>query len=342
MRRSLTAALILPLVMLAAPAAAQAAPFLPPPGKVFWGGQGGYTRAHIADFARQSGKSPAVFNYFISWRASSSDMHWLSFRLADAKAERSRPMLSISPAGTGLTPAGIASGRGDRFLVELNGLLARSGGITYVRPMSEMNNGNNPYSAYRLGGRSRGRAYSTAQFRQAWRRLALILRGGETAAINAKLRRLRLPPVQTGAAALPQAPVALAWVPLTFGNPEIARNHPRHWWPGSAYVDWVGTTWYSPFKATRAMHGFYSNRFLRRKPFMFAEWGVWGREDPAFVRQFFGFLKTHRRVRMAVYYQSASLKREFRLSAHPRSRAALRRAVRWSRLSGLAPEFAGR
>ena len=150
------------------------------------------------------------------------------------------------------------------------------------------------------------------------------------------------PPVQTGAAALPNPQVALAWVPLTFGNPEIARNHPRHFWPGSAYVDWVGTTWYSPYPATSAMHRFYSHRTWRRKPFMFAEWGVWGRESPGFVRQFFRFAKSHRRVRMAVYYQSASLKREFRLSAHPRSRSALRRAVRWSRLSGLAPEFGSR
>ena len=65
------------------PTAAHGEPYLPPPGKVFWGGQGGYSSYHIADFARQSGKHPAVFNYFISWRATSSDMHWLSLRLAD-------------------------------------------------------------------------------------------------------------------------------------------------------------------------------------------------------------------------------------------------------------------
>ena len=339
MRRRLTISLIAACSLLCPAAAAQADPFPPPAGKVFWGGQGGYTAGHIADFGRQSGKHPAVFNYFISWRASSSDMHWLSFRLADARQQRARPMLSVSPAGTGLTPAGIAAGKGDRFLVELNRLIAEQGTVTYVRPLSEMNNGNNPYSAYRLDGSSRGRAYTTAQFKRAWRRTALILRGGDVATIDAKLRAQKLPPLTTGAAQLPRAPLSLAWVPLSFGNPEIAKNHPRHFWPGSAYVDWVGTTWYSPFKATRAIHRFYAYRAWRRKPFMFAEWGVWGREDPGFVRQFFGFLKTHRRVRMAVYYQSAALKRAFRLSAHPRSRAALRRAVRWSRLTGVAPEL---
>jgi beta-mannanase len=248
-------------------------------------------------------------------------------------------MLSVSPNGTGLTPRSIAQGKGDRFLVELNRLIAERNVVTYVRPMSEMNNGNNSYSAYRLNGSSRGAAYTTTQFKKAWRRMALILRGGDVAAIDAKLRRLKLPKVSVAAQTLPTPPVAIAWVPLSFGNPEIAKNHPSHWWPGSAYVDWVGTTWYSPFRAAKAMHRFYGYRTWRRKPFMFAEWGVWGREDPGFVRTFFGFLKSHPRVRAAVYYQSANLKPAFRLSAHPRSRAALRKAVKWPRLLGRAPEF---
>jgi hypothetical protein len=42
---------------------------------------------------------------------------------------------------------------------------------------------------------------------------------------------------------------------------------------------------------------------------------------------------------MAVYYQSAQLKREFRLSAHPLARAELRRALRWRRMTGIPPAF---
>lgn len=319
---------------LAAPAAAHANPWLPPSGKVFWGGQGGYTRGKIAEFGAQSGKAPAVFNYFISWHASDPDMHWLGFRFDDAIAEHARPLLSVSPAGTGLTPRSIAQGRGDRFLVALNALITEKGSPTYVRPMSEMNNGNNPYSAYTLSGRSRGAAYTTGWFKKAWKRTALILRGGDVAAIDAKLARLKLQGVRTSAPALAQPPVALAWVPLSFGNPEIAKNHPKHFWPGRRYVDWVGTTWYSPFKAARAIGRFYAYRSWRRKPFMFAEWGVWGRDEPGFVHTFFSFMKHHKRVRMAVYYQSSNLKKAFRLSAHPRSRSALRHAVRWKRLQG--------
>jgi hypothetical protein len=324
-------------MLLALPAAAGAASFVPPAAKVYWGGQGGYSQAHIRDFAQQSGKHPAVFNYFISWHASDSSFHWLSFRLADARAQHTAAMLSVAPEDTGLSPRELAHGKGDAFLVGLNRLLAEHGEVTFLRPLSEMNNANNPYAPYDLSGRSRGPANAVGQLKNTWRRVALITRGGPVAAMNAKLRRLHMPPVRTTATELPRSAVALMWVPLSFGNPEIAKNHPRNFWPGARYVDWVGTTWYSPYKSSRAMDSFYRYPLWRNKPFAFAEWGVWGRDDPAFVRQFFGFAKTHPRVRMAVYYQSALLKPEFRLSAHPGSRAALRQAMRWPRLTGTAP-----
>jgi hypothetical protein len=146
---------------------------------------------------------PAVYNYFISWRATSSDMHWLSIRLADSTRMKARALLSVSTDGTRLTPAALARGAGDGFLVALCRLLAEHRQVTYLRPLSEMNNGNNSYSAYDLSGRPRGPAFSTAQFKRAWRRLALVVRGGEVAAINDSLRRLGMPPVQTAAAQLP-------------------------------------------------------------------------------------------------------------------------------------------
>jgi hypothetical protein len=325
------------LLLLLMPAAAAANPYTAPGRKVLWGGQGGYTAGHIRAFERQSGKHPAVFNYFISWNASESTFHWLGFRLDDAERAGAHAMLSVSTDNPALSPRVLARGGGDRFLVGLNRLLAEHGRVVYLRPLSEMNNANNPYSAYDGSGRLRGAAFKPSWFKMAWRRLALIERGGPVAEIDARLRRMGLPPVRTGATQLPQPKVALMWVPLSYGNPETPANHPKHFYPGGAWVDWVGTTWYSPYRTTAAIHSFYGFPRWRRKPFAFAEWGVWGADEPGFVRQFFGFLKSHSRVRMAVYYQSASLKPEFALANHPASRAALRRAVRWPRLTGVAP-----
>jgi hypothetical protein len=321
----------------AAPAGASASSYTAPHGKILWGGQGGYSAGDIRDFQQQSGLHPALYNYFISWNGSDSALHWLSFRFADAQAEKAAVMLSISPEETRLTPRDLATGKGDGFLIALNQLIFESAVVTYLRPLSEMNNGNNPYSPYDLSGRPRGPAYTTSQFIRAWRRIALIMRGGPLAAINRSLHRLHMQQVRTSLAMLPRAPVSLMWVPLSFGNPEIPKNHPRFFWPGCRYVDWVGTTWYSMYKASQAMNRIYSYPLWRCRPFAFAEWGIWGRDDPAFVRQFFAFLRAHKRVRMAVYYQSAMLKPEFRLSTHPQARAALRAALRWRRMTGVAP-----
>src|SRR4051812_12981956 len=75
------------LVLLIAPAGAAADPYMAPGKKVLWGGQGGYDARHISLFEQQSGKHPAVFNYFISWKASESSFHWLGFRLDDAERQ---------------------------------------------------------------------------------------------------------------------------------------------------------------------------------------------------------------------------------------------------------------
>ena len=337
MARALALTFVAVVVLAGVPVSASASAYKAPHGKVLWGGQGGYSAGDIRDFARQSGLHPALYNYFISWNGSDSALHWLSFRFADAKAEDAAVMLSISPEETRLSPRDLARGEGDAFLIALNQLISEAAVVTYLRPLSEMNNGNNPYSAYDLMGRPRGPAYSVSQFIRAWRRIALIMRGGPLAVINRKLRRLHMLRVRTSLEMLPRAPVSLMWVPLSFGNPEIAKNHPRHWWPGCRYVDWVGTTWYSMYKASQAMTRMYNYPLWRCKPFAFAEWGIWGRDDPSFVRQFFNFLRFHKRVLMAVYYQSAMLKPEFRLSTHPLAREALRRALKWRRMTGVAP-----
>ena len=59
-----------------------------------------------------------------------------------------------------------------------------------MRLLAEMNQANNGYSAFDRNGRHRGPAHATSAFRNAWRRSALILRGGPVAAIDARPRSL--------------------------------------------------------------------------------------------------------------------------------------------------------
>ena len=315
------AVLLVLLDMLVAAPAASAGTYLPPRGKVFSGLTGSTS---IDLFQRQTGNHPAVFGFFTKFYGANE------FIFRGAEQAGSRLMLHISTQdGYGtreiVTPLGIARGKGDRYLANLNRRIAEHGRPTYIRLMAEMNQANNGYSAFDRSGRSRGRAHSTAAFRQAWRRSTLILRGGPVAQIDAKLRGLGLPAVRTDAEELPRPPIAMMWVPQTRGTPDIPANMPRAYWPGGRYVDWVGTDFYSRFPNFHWLDDFY--RDFPRKPFVFGEWALWGRDDPAFVQRLFAWIHRHPRVRMQLYNQGALADGPFRLNRYPRSRAALRHAL---------------
>src|SRR5207302_6923920 len=132
-------------------------------------------------------------------------------------------------------------------------------------------------------GSYRGAAHSQAAYKQAWRRVALILRGGPLATIDSRLHTLRMPPVRVGPGVAPATPkgaaqplpdlprpqVAMLWVPMTGGLPDIAGNQPSDYWPGRRWVDWIGTDFYSKFPNFAGLDRFYGA--FRGLPFAFGE-----------------------------------------------------------------------
>jgi len=318
-------ALLTAAFALALASTASAAPLLPPNGKVFTGVSGSRS---VKNFQRQVGKHPSVFGFFHKWGASSAYVY------NAMQHSGSRLMLHISTQdGYGtkeiVTPRGISRGLGDAYLVRTNREIAGWGQPTYVRFLAEMNQTNNGYCAYNRNGTSRGPAHSTKAFIAAWRRATLILRGGPVAAINTKLAKLHLPAVKTNAVELPSPQVAMAWVPQTAGSPNIHANRARAYWPGSQYVDWIGTDFYSRFPNFRDLNSFYAD--FPNKPFVFGEWAMWGSDNAAFVHQFFKWVNTHKRVRMLLYNQGNMDGGPFRLTHFPKSRAAIRGELKKAR-----------
>jgi hypothetical protein len=314
-------------VLIVAAPPAQARTYAPPAGKVFHGGTGGYTERTIRDFGRRSGRRPAVYQYFFTpnWRRPEGrSLHWQKWLLRKTARQGARAIFHLSTARGGhgrsvVTPWEIARGRGDPYLLALGKLIARSRTVTYVRVMAEMNNFNNPYCAVGADGRPRGRHHRPRAFREAWRRVALILRGGRVRRINARLRRMRLPRVRTRQPRLARPRIALMWNPFTAGLPNVRGNRAGVYWPGGRYVDWVGTDLFANSPNFRGLERFYGDRRWRRKPFMLGEWALWGREDPGFVRRLYGWIRTHRRMKMAVYNQGAHHYRYLALRSFPRS-----------------------
>ncbi len=326
-RRLVAAAIAVVAVGGGSSAAAQ--PYLPAPGTVFQG----VTDEPVSAYVAAVGKHPAIYQEFVAWG------QYLPGLFSHALAAGSRPMIEITTAygsREAITPAGIAAGRGDAWLIGLNHDIALAAEPVYVRLMGEMDGYWNPYSAYNSNGTPRDASHSTAAFKRAFERVALILRGGSLAGIDAELARLGMPRLNASSD-LPRTAVAMIWAPQVAGSPDVPGNQPRAYWPGRRWVDWVGTDFYSKFPNFSGLDSFY--RAFGGEPFAFGEYAIWGVDDPGFVHQLFGWVAAHRRVRMLVYNQGAESDGPFRLSRYPRAARALRSALAPSRFPVYPPAW---
>jgi hypothetical protein len=322
MSRILVAVTALTLALsVAAPARADS--LLPPAGdQLLTGLSGGY---NPQPFAGQVGVQPEVFGVFVMWNQLGSYI----FDAADRGGGRLMLHIATAPGQLRkevISPLGIARGQGDRYLLRLNRAIADWGNPTYIRFLAEMNQSDNAYAGFDRNGRSRGRTHAPSVYKDAFRRATLILRGGLKADIDADLAKLHLPPVQGGPEELPEPQVAMVWVPQTRGTPDIPANMPIKYWPGPRYVDWIGTDFYSRYPNFDWLSDFYER--FKGKPFAFGEWGMWGGENPAWVKTLFSWVRSHKRVRMMLYNQGGLSNGPFRLNRFPRSRAEIRRQMK--------------
>jgi hypothetical protein len=312
-------------LMLASASAARAALYLPPAGKLF----AGITAGDPNTYEQQTRAHAAIFQEFVTWGGT------IDWALKAADQNRSRAMLAIQTitpsGGEVISPGAIARGQSDAWIEWLGAYLAGRGQPVYLRLFAEMDAYWNPYSAYNENGSFRGADHSTRAFRQAWRRITLILRGGPVKTLNAKLHALGLAPVSSSAAALPAAPVAMLWVPQVAGAPDTPQNSPRAYYPGGRYVDWVGTDFYSKYPNFAGLNSFY--RQFPGKPFVFGEWAIWGADNPGFVNQLFGWVRSHRRVRTIMYNQGYKPSGPLALGHYPAAAAAIARHIQ-------SPQFA--
>jgi hypothetical protein len=331
MSRFALLALLLALALAPAAAApARAAPLLPPSGKVFAGAAMG---SELSDLTRRTGRSPAVWEQFVAVG------HPYQWAIDLAAGAGTRLMLAVSaapgqdqPAST--SPGQIAGGRADNWLLSLRASLAAFGKPVYLRFLAEMNNCHNGYAPIACNGRFRGRAFSAAAFIAAWRRVAVVMRGGAQAAVDAQLRRLHQPPLRGAGHELAAAQIAMVWSPMTAGSPSISSLEPGRFWPGRRWTDWSATSLYSRFPNFRDLTPFYERFAARQRlPFMFAEWAMWGNGDPGFVRELMSWTRAHRRTRMLVYNQGKRSDGPFRLVHYPAAARALRKALASSRFS---------
>jgi hypothetical protein len=275
-------------------------------------------------FQNQTGQQTQIVHSFVSFAQTDS--------LAQVAANAGPvPMLALNTGSYGsretATPRGIALGQNDAFLIRLNGVIADfAGDRFYVRPFPEMNAYWESNSAYDKNGTARGGAYTTAWNRKALARIAIVLRGGVQADVNRKLAKLGLPGIaQDLAVTTPK--LRIVWNPQGFGAPDVPGNSAQAYYPGDAYVDVIGDDLYdirghgATWAAAEALYMAHP-----RKAFSFPEWGVWGFDDPQFVRDMATFVKKHARTEFIAYY-SGRPGSVFDLATKPQARAAYRALI---------------
>jgi hypothetical protein len=329
--RRLGAALCAALCVLVGSAAAMT--LAPPRGSVLLGVSDRGTTAEFYEFESLVGKHPPLLETFHPWGNSLNEAYerW--------RETATRPILHISTMDDQtlselITPEQIALGAGDNYLLQLNSFFAKRGLRAYVRPLGEPNRCLNAWTAVDCDGNQRGGEHTTGWYKQAFRRIATIVRGGGSLEqINATLAGINLPPLNRtkgpNPSNLPAAPVSIVWSPLPGGSPRVKGNFPGNYWPGGRWVDWVGTDFYSQYPVWTDLNRFYGQRRWRSKPFSIAEWAVAPEDEPRFVRRIIAWTVKRPRVRMLVYYRGFGEDgNPYRLGLYPRSEATLRHKIR--------------
>ncbi|HWB68489.1 MAG TPA: hypothetical protein VG518_00780 [Solirubrobacterales bacterium] len=315
---------------LSAPASALS--LVPPKPDVFFGVSDRGTTAEFNEYASLVGKHPALLQTFHPWGNS------LNAAYERWRETATRPILAISSADDQnlselITPEAIALGAGDDYLLQLNDFFSKRNLPAYIRPLGEPNRCLNVWAAFNCDGTPKGGEHTPGWYKQAFRRIVTIVRGGNTLeGINATLAEIGLPPLNRtkgpNPASLPLAPVSIIWSPLPGGSPRVKGNFPGNYWPGARWVDWVGTDFYSRYPVWKDLNRFYTGRQWKGKPVAVTEWAVSGANDPRFVKQLIAWIAKRPRVRMFVYYTGFGKDNEYDLSLYPRPRNTLRRKAR--------------
>ncbi|MCW2974969.1 MAG: beta-mannanase-like protein [Actinomycetia bacterium] len=241
------------------------------------------------------------------------------------------PMLALNAGAYGAhesaTPQGLAMGRNDRFLYQLNAQIsAWTGDRFYVRPFPEMNGHWESTCAFNKNGTHRDAAHSTLWNRKALARIAVVLRGGTQAEINGTLATLGLPGIDRD---LPVTTpkLRIVWNPQGFGSPDVPGNSAQAYYPGDAYIDVIGDDLYdiaghgATWAAAEKLYKAHPS-----KPFSFPEWGLWGFDDATFIRDMAKWLRSHKRVEFAAYF-SGKPGSVWDLASKPASRSAYRALI---------------
>ena len=332
------AATLFACLALAAVAAggASAATFEPPDGTVY---AGGYTSSDLPDFSSflATTEQPAValYTYFMKYPSPFA----YPFRLVRERPAELALTWQLFNTETGYDPDAVAGTTGriargeiDAYILDRAAEACAFGRPLMLRLNHEMNGNWFPWSIRGRDGVARpDNGY--AEYIGLWRRVVILFRGGTRAQIDARLRAVDLPELSApGGSFAPASNVAFVWNGSDGGS-----DDPHLYYPGDAYVDWVGVDVYDKSRSTfadqiarkgQSVYDRYSGpRSSGHKPFAIPEWGLVGEDDAAWVSGLFDWVEAHPKVKAHQLLQPQPRRRAL-AGAPPAVGRGLRRADR--------------
>jgi hypothetical protein len=121
-------------------------------------------------------------------------------QINEATASHRIAMITLGPTRVAdrrhMSPGSLAQGAADSIYLSYSRQANGTGVPVWIRPMQEMNGYWMSYCAFNANGTRRGAAYATGKYKAAFRRIAIIMRGGTRDEINAALHQAGLRPLQ--------------------------------------------------------------------------------------------------------------------------------------------------
>ncbi|GGN68647.1 hypothetical protein GCM10010112_33260 [Actinoplanes lobatus] len=135
--------------------------------------------------------------------------------------------------------------------------------------------------------------------------------------------------------------VAWVWAPNWNSGPDVSWNRFENYYPGDAYVDWVGVSGYNFSKESpRTLFSPIVSAYGKRKPIVLAETAAIGHgkgTKAPWIRKLSAYVKETPSVGAVVWFDTDRQKgtsRNFRPDSDAEALAAYRRMVRSTRFSG--------
>ena len=184
------------------------------------------------------GKTPNVRHVFAPWV-------YLGWYLDRAKEGGAIPMITWQPNENDITVLDVRNGLYDGLIVDNADVCRNYGKVVLLRVAQEMNGHFMQWCPFDKNG-NYTKGFNTGDFRNMWRRIALVFKGGSVGNINSRLASYNMPALETERDYLePATTVRFVWNPNAGSSPNIYANRELAYWPGDEFVDYAGQDFYA-------------------------------------------------------------------------------------------------